>query len=546
MLNFFKNNHGNTILLVLLILSGLLVVVLGMSNLVFSGLKTARVAGDSTKAYYSAEAGAERAIWEARFGEDGFLDSDQSNLYSASLDNGAQYSVDFSRNGAEVFYTSKGKYEKTQRIVEVGFLVSGSGEDTGGEECMPDCDGKECGDDGCGGTCGTCIGSETCFEGVCVDVVPPGYIGISSCEELQNIKNNLSGKYFLTGDIDCSDTVNWNGGFQPIGSASPYFRGVFDGGGHKILDLYINRPTFTRAGLFSRVSYAFAEIKNIGLVDVNIEASTGGGLVGYLEEGSITNSYVSGILIFSANGSGVLVGTNQGFIENSYSSGSIQGKERAGGLVGFNYLKGKISKSYSTAKIEGTRYVGGLVGYNNVSSPSNIYDSFIDSSFATGNVSGLNYVGGLVGYDELRANIFNSFATGNVSGNDYVGGLLGYERAADYTYIRNSYFGGQITQLVSGSSYVGGLAGIISHPSPPDLFRIAFWNKEISGLAICTGWHASPSLACAGTDGLNTIEMNKKITFDGWDFDTVWTIEEGVSYPCHKWYIDQDGSCPIP
>jgi hypothetical protein len=31
--------------------------------------------------------------------------------------------------------------------------------------------------------------------------------------------------------------------------------------------------------------------------------------------------------------------------------------------------------------------------------------------------------------------------------------------------------------------------------------------------------------------GKSTIEMKQKETFDGWDFETIWDIDEGKSYP---------------
>jgi len=98
--------------------------------------------------------------------------------------------------------------------------------------------------------------------------------GITTCEELQDMKNDLSGNYYLANDIDCSDTVNWNSGagFEPIGNSSNPFTGTFDGGGHKITNLYINRPSTNNVGLFGRTGSG-SEIKDVGLEDVD---KTGG------------------------------------------------------------------------------------------------------------------------------------------------------------------------------------------------------------------------------------------------------------------------------
>ena len=69
-------------------------------------------------------------------------------------------------------------------------------------------------------------------------------IPITNCTELQNIRDDLSGDYYLANDIVCSDTVNWNSeaGFEPIGiDGSSRFDGTFDGNGYKITHLYINQ-----------------------------------------------------------------------------------------------------------------------------------------------------------------------------------------------------------------------------------------------------------------------------------------------------------------
>ena len=75
---------------------------------------------------------------------------------------------------------------------------------------------------------------------------------------------NSSGKYYtMTADIDASDTANWNDagtsadvleGFKPIGTYyySPdttSYRGIFDGNGHIIRDLVVNRPEEWCVGL---------------------------------------------------------------------------------------------------------------------------------------------------------------------------------------------------------------------------------------------------------------------------------------------------------
>jgi hypothetical protein len=83
---------------------------------------------------------------------------------------------------------------------------------------------------------------------------------ITNCAELQAIRDNLSGNYYLANDIDCSCTVDWSegAGFEPINS----FTGTFDGQGHKITNLYINRAGVMAVGLFGWSGGSISNVRN--------------------------------------------------------------------------------------------------------------------------------------------------------------------------------------------------------------------------------------------------------------------------------------------
>src|SRR5574344_1345326 len=75
---------------------------------------------------------------------------------------------------------------------------------------------------------------------------------------LQGINGNLNGNYVLGSNIDAgatkTDTANWGTiGFNPLGDWSNSFNGRFDGLGHTISDLYINRNITTYVGLFGYI-----------------------------------------------------------------------------------------------------------------------------------------------------------------------------------------------------------------------------------------------------------------------------------------------------
>ncbi|RLG28463.1 hypothetical protein DRO03_09765, partial [Methanosarcinales archaeon] len=111
---------------------------------------------------------------------------------------------------------------------------------------------------------------------------------ITNCTELQNIRNNLDGDYYLANDIDCSAFDYGDGkGFMPIGTYDSVFTGTFDGKGYKITNLYINRPSTDYVGLFGDIG-SRGEITNTSLEDVDVNGSAYvGGLVGF-NYGTIT------------------------------------------------------------------------------------------------------------------------------------------------------------------------------------------------------------------------------------------------------------------
>jgi hypothetical protein len=90
-------------------------------------------------------------------------------------------------------------------------------------------------------------------------------IRITTAAQLNAIRDNLGGSYILAADIDLSDYENWIpiGVFQPASEApedaetpdpAKVFSGTFDGNGHTISNLTINRPSEMAVGLFGCVS----------------------------------------------------------------------------------------------------------------------------------------------------------------------------------------------------------------------------------------------------------------------------------------------------
>lgn len=228
-------------------------------------------------------------------------------------------------------------------------------------------------------------------------------------------------KYFKqTADIDASETMFWEGGlgWPRIGTSSTYFTGHYNGDGHIVNGLYIDRSGYEHQGFF-----------------------------GYTSEATITKLGITNATITGHNYVGALVGysTDYSSVELCHSSGNIVGNSYVGGIVGESYYS-SVSNCFSVGSVSntGTWMVGGVVGYNDASTIENCYSRSI--------VSGTSYVGGLVGYNSNSSTINNCYSTGYVSGTSEVGGLVGYNSISQ---VNNSYWDTQTSGQPNSSGGLG-------------------------------------------------------------------------------------------
>ena len=368
-----------------------------------------------------------------------------------------------------------------------------------------------------------------------------GAAGSATGTDLQGMSGNLAGRYALGSDIDATTTSAWNSGagFMPIGDSTTNFTGAFDGLGHTITALTVNRPVTNYIGLFGYCECGnFSQYRD-GRWRHNRRSSVGG-LVGWSNSGgTVSNSYNTGTVTGYKYGDGVggLVGYNNGGapISYSYATGAVTGGGDVGGLVGYNN-SGSITKSYSTGNVSGTgNFVGGLVG--------NTIGTSISYSYATGSVTagnGSNYAGGLAG--NSQGSISYSYATGNVTmggtfASTYAGGLAG----ASNQNITYSYATGNVTGVGAGSTRIGGLVGdtyqgiydCYSSGSVTGGANVGGLVGISSGSVTSSYWDTQTSgwATSAGGTGLTTSQMKQQADFTGWDFTNIWLIVEGVSYP---------------
>ncbi len=310
---------------------------------------------------------------------------------------------------------------------------------------------------------------------------------ISSLAELYwlSVTDTIWDRHFLqTEPIDAGETASWYemAGWQPIGTIENPFTGGYNGDGHHIGSLTINRPGLEGVGLFGAIATE-AHIKGVRLIDVDITGgSRTGGVTGDASSQSvIENCYVKGTVKGGQNSVGGIAGTiDMCTIINSYSDGMVEGDVGVGGLAG-SVNSSTVTGSYSLASVTGNDITGGFIGAITMSEVANCY--------ARGSVTGGSNSGGFAGTTLwLTEPITNSYSTGKVTGSgDNVSGFA------------NVQFIGEAT-----SSY---------------------WDRELSEITVSHIGESRTSEEMQYPPASNT--------YVGWDFETVWLFIDGLNdgYP---------------
>lgn len=340
---------------------------------------------------------------------------------------------------------------------------------------------------------------------------------IATAEHLHNIRNYVgtvhADKHFLQiADINLG-VAPWNEGvgWLPVGTASNRFQGKYNGDGHLISGLTINRPQTGSIALFGFVG-SEGVLANIHLVNAEVVgASQVMGTLAGTNSGTVSNASATGSISGGYRVGGLVGENNPGTVEYAFADVVVSAVSgRIGGLVGFN-VGGTVYQSHAIADVNGGWYVGGVVGRS--------IDGHIALCYATGNISGSNAVGGLVG-DAEGGMVINSYAAGNATGTMAVGGLIGY---LWQTNVQNTY---AIGSVGGGNFDHGGLIGYNFGGSITN----SYWNTETAGQA-----------GSAGGTGKTTAELLDEDTFTGWDFQSTWSMAQGDSYPWLQWQQTGNG-----
>lgn len=194
---------------------------------------------------------------------------------------------------------------------------------------------------------------------------------------LEGVLQNTEADAVLTADIVINEQVLTADGelvedtagltaWTPIGSKDARFDGTFDGQGHSISGLYINRPEADFQGLFGYIGSA-GTVSRTEVTGSYIQGRNYvGGMTGY-SQGTLTACSYSGTVIGYDYPLGGVAGRNDGTVSCCYATGKVHGTgydPYVGGVVSRNY--GTISSCYSTASLSADHsgYIGGVASYN--------------------------------------------------------------------------------------------------------------------------------------------------------------------------------------
>lgn len=383
---------------------------------------------------------------------------------------------------------------------------------------------------------------------------------IATVNQLQGMRDYPEAHFRQTADISATATKTWTQfndstitGFIPVGDLEKrQFSGSFNGAGFSISDLYINKRSPINvhpvSGLFGTLTGA--TVDSVDMKDAAINGGEKSGAVAGAADGASVIRYCtsSGSIYATGDGftnSGGIVGNNSGTVTRSSSSATIGGYGDsflyAGGIAGKN--SGTVSYSESSSKISGANasyfmfggivgsnekfvtyckssatieantdpsyaFLGGIVGYNN---------GGIGFSNSSGKITCLSrYTGGGIVGESYEGAIHNSYSSATIVRGGDVGGIVGYLRNGS---LKNCYFAGTFERTGTAKGGVVGKAD-----TSKSVITDCYYDRDVTNAD-----------SCAAGISKSSLEMKKSSTFSDWDFTSIWSLNEGTTYPVLDW-----------
>jgi len=256
---------------------------------------------------------------------------------------------------------------------------------------------------------------------------------LAKLAELVNAGNTSynTAHYRLMNDLDLSaygKDYDDGKGWTPIGNTYEQpFKGIFDGNGKTITELYINQSGQSHVGLFGSISRG--TVKNLALQNVSIKGlqSVGGVTGSVYEGGMVQGCFVSGIMSGADYIGGVVGHVHASTVQNCYSAVSLTSTSTngSGGVIGrINF--GTVKNCYSIGSVNGNGGIGGVVG---VVYASTVQNCAAHNPSVSGASTDVRRVAGVFYSNTLSGNI--AFGGMTVNGATVSGGTLTDHNGAD-------------------------------------------------------------------------------------------------------------------
>ena len=409
---------------------------------------------------------------------------------------------------------------------------------------------------------------------------------IYNMDQLNQVRNFHDGEYFsLETDLDMADWIAENNpveGWQPINA-----RVNFDGNGHTISNMWINRPNTNNVGLFGSFG---GFITNLHLINVEISGGNNvGGIIGYISSYyTIKNCSVQGTITGNDNVGGIIGLINCDFqsrddiadIAECYFKGLIIGNSAIGGIIGaasiytgsFRAVDAYISNCKTDCIIKASgQFIGGIAGSLERGNNSDDVGFVVNRCYSLCTIEGGSSgpIGGIVGHSRSYACSIAKCYSHIVAldGKGRVSGIFG-QASLDSPSVNDNYSTGIIqTTGDAYGIYNGGSDHCYAqfHTISGSIVRglganasgcVAINDRLVGTSAVSRVGNGSNNLAWTlttmildgkkqplpvdspenGTNtGLSTLKLQATYEGIGWDFANTWKINETESFPYFQW-----------
>ncbi len=300
---------------------------------------------------------------------------------------------------------------------------------------------------------------------------------ISTPAQLVAVNDILFANYRLVNNIDMTGVD-----FKGIGSKNDPYTGTFDGNGYSVINAVVTTGGENTKGFFNATRGA--TIQKLGLVNFSFSGSSQDN--GSADLGGFVGSAKS---------------TN---IKESYVTGNIVGRDHVGGFVGGDCESVTIKNCFANVNINAGNQAGGIFG---VTAGDGIT---IENCYFNGTITLKNnwaWAGGIIGLIDRAGTIKinNTVTIGNVNAGGDNGGKIG-------------------SHIAGNNNAVGTVAE----------FNNNLWNFDamLSGKPDWTP--EASSLSSISQKSPDQLKQKATYTTIGWDFNNIWSINEGQGYPVLK------------